>query len=77
MLLMAIFPTVLPLIMMAEGVKRIGASNASVISTSGPVITISVAYFLLGESIGILQALGGILIIIGVYIVAAQKQKSF
>lgn len=70
---MAIFSTVMPLILMAEGIKRIGASKTSIIATSGPVITISLAYMLLGETIGIMQAIGGVMIISGVYFVARRK----
>ena len=67
---MAIISTVLPLILMAEGIKRIGASSSSIIATTGPVITISLAYFVLGETFGILQAIGGLMIVLGVFFVA-------
>ena len=67
---MVLFSTVLPLILMAEGIRRIGASNASIISTSGPVLTLSLAYLLLGENLGLLQVLGGIMILVGVFMVA-------
>jgi len=70
---MAIFSTVLPLILMAEGIKRIGASSTSIIATSGPVLTITMAFFVLGETVGILQAIGGSMIIAGVFFVAHKK----
>ena len=70
---MAIVSTVMPLILMAEGIKRIGASSTSIIATSGPVLTISMAYFILGETIGVLQAVGGSMIIAGVFFVARKK----
>lgn len=68
--LMAIFCTVLPLIFIAEGIKRIGASNAAIISTTGPVLTLAFAYVFLGEIVGVLQAIGAVLIIAGVYVVS-------
>ena len=74
-LLMALFSTVMPLILIAEGVKRMGASSASIISTLGPVMTISLAYLLLDETIGFAQAFGGLMIILGVFFVARVKNK--
>jgi len=70
MLPMAIFSTFLPLLLMAEGVKRIGASNASVVSMSGPVFTLLLAWWLLAETYGWLQIAGGVMIMYGVYLTA-------
>lgn len=70
---MALISTVLPLILMAEGIKRIGASTSSIIATSGPIITVTLAYFILGETFGPLQALGGLMIVLGVFYVAQKK----
>jgi len=72
-LLMAIFSTVMPLILIAEGIKRIGASRASIINTSGPPLTLAMAFFILGETIGILQVAGGAMILIGVFLVSSKK----
>ena len=75
---MAIFSTVLPLLLMAEGIKSIGASSSSIISTSGPVITISLAIVLLGETFSGVQMIGSTMIMAGVFLVArySQAQKS-
>lgn len=70
---MAIFSTVLPLLLMAEGIKHIGASSSSIISTSGPIITISLAVLLLGESFSVIQILGGVMIVAGVFLVARRR----
>jgi len=72
-LIMAIFSTVLPLILMAEGIKRIGASRASIINTSGPPLTLAMAFIILGETIGILQVAGGAMILVGVFLVSSKK----
>ena len=55
---------------MAEGIKRIGASSSSIVATSGPLITISMAVLILDESFGTLQAIGGLMIVLGVFFVA-------
>jgi drug/metabolite transporter (DMT)-like permease len=73
MLPMAIVSTVLPLILMAEGIKRIGASSSSVISTSGPLMTVAMAYLILDETFGLLQAIGGMMIVMGVFFVMKKK----
>jgi drug/metabolite transporter (DMT)-like permease len=71
---MAVISTVLPLILMAEGVKRIGASSTSIIATTGPVITITLAYLVLGETFGLLQGIGGAMIVAGVFFVSKRKK---
>ena len=65
-LIMAIFSTVLPTFMMSEAIRIIGAGNVAIIGSVGPVATIVLGYFLLGETFGLWQLLGTILVIIGV-----------
>jgi drug/metabolite transporter (DMT)-like permease len=71
--LMAIFATVLPSYMVAEGIKRIGSGNTAIVGSVGPVSTLILAYFLLGESFSIEQIIGTIMILIGVYIIGKFK----
>ncbi|MGI9313385.1 MAG: DMT family transporter [Luminiphilus sp.] len=61
-----VFSTVLPLFLMAEGVRRIGPSRASLISTLGPPATALMAYELTGEVLAAAQWLGIALVIVGV-----------
>ena len=70
---MAIFSTVVPMIFIAAGINRIGASSASIISTSGPVITLGLAMLILGETIGLLQIIGSAMIMVGVLFVARKN----
>jgi drug/metabolite transporter (DMT)-like permease len=50
------------------GTRRIGAAQASLLSTVEPIWTISMAALLLGESLGPVQLAGGALILIGVVV---------
>jgi drug/metabolite transporter (DMT)-like permease len=70
---MAIFSTVVPMVLIGEGIKRIGASSASIISTSGPVVTLCLAFLILSETIGLLQIIGCAMIMVGVFFVARKN----
>jgi drug/metabolite transporter (DMT)-like permease len=59
----------------AEGIKRIGSGNAAIVSSIGPVSTLVLAYFILGESFSVEQIIGTIMILIGVYIIGKFKPK--
>ena len=58
--------TVFAMLMTAEGVRRLGAQRASVVSTVGPPATILLAVPLLGERLNLAQWLGVALIIAGI-----------
>lgn len=73
-LCMALFSTVMPVFMMAEALRRIGASRVAMISALGPVATVVSGYLGLDERMSPLQSAGGLLVVIGVLIVAAQAR---
>lgn len=75
-LVMAIVSTIIPSFLFSEGIKRIGAANGSIIGGVGPISTIILAYFILGESIGIWQIVGTLLVIAGVLIISYSAKKS-
>lgn len=56
--IMAIFCTFLPLLLISEGIKRIGASRFSLINASGPVMTILLAFIFLSETMTTQQIIG-------------------
>jgi drug/metabolite transporter (DMT)-like permease len=66
---MAVFSTVLPVVMMAEGIRRIGSSEAAIASSIGPVATIFLGFAFLGEPITALQLAGAALVTFGVLII--------
>ena len=62
--------TVLPILLVAEALRRLGATQVALLSSVGPVVTITLAWLLLGESISLLQSLGAGLVIAGVVLVS-------
>ena len=66
---LAILATVIPTFLMSNGIKKIGSSNAAIVSSIGPVSTILQAHFILGESITVAQVSGTVLVIIGVLLI--------
>lgn len=71
--LMAIFATVLPSFLIAEGIRMIGAGNAAVIGSVGPISTIVLAYIFLDEYMSVLQWLGAVIVIGGVLMITLKK----
>jgi drug/metabolite transporter (DMT)-like permease len=67
---LAVFSTVLPLWLMAEGLKRIGASQVSLIGCIGPVATMVFAWLFLGEHTTAPQLGGAALVLAGVLIIS-------
>lgn len=65
-LLMALFSTVLPIYWMALAIQRIGATHTAAVGNLGPVLTIFVAWIVLGEAISAYQAAGLALVLFGV-----------
>jgi drug/metabolite transporter (DMT)-like permease len=70
---MAIFGTVLPIWLVAEAIRRLGASSASMVGSLGPIFTIILAALILGEHIGPAQFIGAALVILGVSRVSKAK----
>jgi drug/metabolite transporter (DMT)-like permease len=66
MLAIALLSTVLAILAFFAGLQRLGAAQASMLSTLEPVVTVVLAAVLLGEHIGGAQAMGGALILLGV-----------
>lgn len=59
----AIFGTILGILGFFAGITKIGAANASIISTAEPVLTVLLSVLVLGETLTLLQGLGGLLVI--------------
>jgi drug/metabolite transporter (DMT)-like permease len=72
--LMAVVSTVLPIILTSEGIRRLGASHASIVGAVGPVATIFLGAIFLGEAITALQLAGAALVLAGVLAISLGKK---
>ena len=73
-IVMAVFSTVLPLWLMAEALRRIGANQAALVGCVGPVSTILFANVFLSEPITLVQMSGALLVLAGVMIISFRPQ---
>jgi drug/metabolite transporter (DMT)-like permease len=73
-LLMATVSTVLPIVLTAEGIRRVGASHASIVASVGPVATIFLGFVFLGEEITAIQIGGAALVLAGVLAISLPRK---
>jgi drug/metabolite transporter (DMT)-like permease len=73
---LAVFSTVLPLWLLAEALRRIGASQVSLVACIGPVATIALAHFVLNETVTPVQLAGAALVLSGVFIISVKPQAA-
>jgi len=73
-LVMATFSTVLPVFLVAEALRRIGANQFALIGAVGPVSVAVTSALGLDEPFGWLQALGGLLVVGGVLLVSLKPR---
>jgi drug/metabolite transporter (DMT)-like permease len=69
----AVISTFVAIQTFSAGTRRIGAAQASLISTVEPVWTISLAALILGERLGPIQLVGGALVIGGVLLAQLRR----
>jgi len=69
----ALVSTALAIVTFFAGLKKIDPSNASMISTLEPVVTIVLAAVILGEAVTISKILGGIMILVAVILLARSE----
>ena len=74
-LTMAVFATVIPSLLISEGIKRIGASNAAIIGGIGPISTIILAGIFLGETFTTAQLIATGVVICGVVYISVNMKK--
>ncbi|TCW32829.1 DMT family transporter [Gulbenkiania mobilis] len=75
-LAMALLCTVVAITLFLKGLEKVGATRASLISTAEPVVTIVLAWILLGEHLSGLQLAGGVLILVAVALSSGEKSTT-
>ena len=66
--------TMLPVATFLAGLKIIGATDASLLSTFEPVVTVVLAALLLGEKVQPMMVIGGVLILVAVLLIVKKKK---
>jgi len=75
-LLLAVACTVLPVFLVAEALKRIGANHFALIGALGPVTTVLADFLFLEGALTPLQLVGGALVIGGVLLVSFKRNSA-
>jgi drug/metabolite transporter (DMT)-like permease len=66
---------VVPVVTFLAGLARIGPTNAAMISTLEPVVTVALAALLLGETLQPVTLVGGGLILVAVLLLARDELR--
>jgi drug/metabolite transporter (DMT)-like permease len=72
----AVIATLLPVATFLGGLKIIGATDASLLSTLEPVVTVVLAAMFLGEKVQPLMVAGGVLILTAVLLIVKKPEQS-
>jgi drug/metabolite transporter (DMT)-like permease len=72
---MGLICTVLPIFTFIAGIKRLGASTASILSSIEPLATLFLAVLLLGERLTWQQTVGGCLILASVLVIQLKPDR--
>ena len=75
-LAMAVFSTVLPSYLISFSIKGLGAGQFAIFASMGPISTIVLAFYFLGERLTPLQLVGGIVVISGVFVAERFRQRA-
>lgn len=74
--IIAIVATVIPFLLLLEGMKRIGAERGAMISMAGPVLTIVFGTVFLGEHLSSIQWTGCLIALVTISFIEWQKVKT-
>jgi len=72
---LVVISTVIPFILLFEGMRKVGAAKATLISLASPVISLSCAAYLFDERITGMQMLGFVLVLLGVSLLKLRLPK--
>ena len=72
----AVVSTVAAVGLFFAGLKRVGPTTASILSTAEPVTTVFLAFLVFGESLAAVQIAGGALVVSAVFVLSAPARGS-
>lgn len=72
-LAIALISTVIAIITFFAGLKRVGPTNASMLSTFEPVTTVILAAIIFGEEVTLMRLVGGVMILFAVVLLAKSE----
>lgn len=75
-MVLVVFCTVIPSLMMASAIGRLGPQQTSILGGLGPVITAGFAVVILSEPFGWNHAFGTLCVITGVWLIATENKKA-
>jgi drug/metabolite transporter (DMT)-like permease len=58
------------------GLRRVGPTNASILATVEPLVTVSLAFLVFGETLAAVQLAGGALVLTAVLVLNAQRSRA-
>lgn len=68
--------TVMPLFLIGEGIRLLGAERAAIVTTVGPLATIVLAWWFLGERLTPQQGVGALLVIGGILVLELGRTRA-
>ena len=74
---LAVVSTVGAIGLFFAGLRRVGPTAASILSTLEPVVTVALAFVAFGESLGLAQLAGGALVLVAVLAVRIVPREEF
>ena len=75
-LAIAVISTVIPTYLMAAGINKIGANQGALVGAIGPVSTMVMAYFILGEVLTPIHIVGMVLVLVSVISISLKAKKT-
>lgn len=72
---LALVSTVAAVSLFFAGLKRVGPTTASILSTAEPVVTVLLAFLVFGELLGAVQLIGGALVLGAVLVLASYRPR--
>jgi drug/metabolite transporter (DMT)-like permease len=64
--LFAVVSTVVAIVLLWESIERIGPARAAIVGSLEPLFSVVLSVLILGESMTVLQGLGGLMMVVGV-----------